>query len=1228
MSAMQRIVVLIAMAILCPALVLGQGGFAAIEGTVKDNSGGVIPGATVTATNVATNQKTSGVTTDIGFFRLAQLLPGNYSVKVEFVGFKSLERPGLELRVGDRVALDLKMEVGETTDTVTVTGETPLLRTGDAQTGEVVTNLMIRNLPQLNRDPLQLLTLAGNVQGGGGRATAGSDTRINGGRTIGVDYIIDGVTAGTGIAHDVVRTIPTTETIGEFRVITNGISAEYGRMSGGAVELITRGGTNQFHGELFEYNKNDAFNANSWQQNALGGKKAHFTNNIYGGVIGGPVWIPKIYDGHDKTFFFFNYEGTRYRQAGTIQETTVMTELERAGDFSQTVYNNQQYLMYDQWGTLTYNDTTKQWLRQDLLGGDGLHIPANRISPVSKALLKYMPLPNQAPRPGSSSVVNFRGVSSSQANNDTWSARIDHQITANQKLFGRFITRDNASGNTRFRGSASTASENFVPNGWGLTLSYDWTLSPTLVLNARAGGNYNPYRSGNLIEAGTTSADVPWDATTGKLLGGSFPWVDLSRTSLPGGNAARYITQAPSEAWNASTTYDSSLSVSKILNRHSLKFGFQHRRYYDNFNNSAGGTFRFMATPVMQQAGIDPGFGADICLALAPASFLLGVNNYAEVVSGRTRALNMNYDSAYVQDDWKVTPRLTLNVGLRWDMQTPVTERFDKLYVWDPEAPAPFTINPGYDFKAAVQEAGLDPAKVPTPSWVTNGFPKGALAITNTPERPTRHGTDYYPWQFAPRFGMAYQINPKTVLRASFGEMFISTTGYAAAYSGEGLKLSESAVAGWHASNDGALHMISTWDNPYQPGQYSPYSRTSQAANYDATTASSPLGYSAKTKMPYELTWHVGVQREMWSGLLVEANYSGNGGRDLLGPENLGLFPKQYFSGGPTGENFAMFSKTVASPTAGQTLENNWVGTKQRLAMLMFDRPYFGVVAVPNANIGRSNYHSLNLRAERRMSRGIAFLANYTFSRSKDDVGGPDRPPGVGWVNLGQKEFQSVDQITDYYGISTIDETHRFSGYYNIQLPFGRGRKWLGNPHNLGTAILDHLVGGWEVAQTAVLRSGRPVVLRAVAYNTNNAYGIQHVFGSFAEGQTTIVDDRFQDPSQVLYSSRDAIPANAVRKFDPAKVVNAQVFTYGTLPSVFEDVRHPGRVSYDLSLMKAFYFRSQENVYLQFRMEASNVFNYHGFGDYNVSVGSALYGFIQGVRNSPREIQMSARLVF
>lgn len=1198
--------------------VFAQGGSGAIRGSIKDSSGAIVPSAKIVAVDVSTGTRNEATTDADGNYLLPRLKPSIYQITVEAAGFKKLDRNGIEIRVSDSLTLDLVLEVGALSETVTVTGEAPLLRTSDAQTGEVITNTMISNIPQLERDPMRLLVLSGNVQGGGTRAEPGSDTRINGGRTVGLEYRVDGVTAGTGMAHKVVDTVPSMETVAEFKVITNGISAEYGRLSGGAVEVVTKSGSNAFHGQLFEYFQNDHLNANSWQQNALGGKKTKFAQNIYGGTLGGPVSIPKVYNGENRTFFFFNYEGKRLRRAGSLQQTSVPTELERKGDFSQTVYNGISPTLFDQNGPVTYDSVSNQYIRQNLIG-NGKVIPQSQIHPVSLALLKNVPLPNRAPTPGTSSSNNYVGPRSDVGNGDMYGLRLDHNFNDKQRFFGRFTHRNSDSGATNWRGPASTAAQNRSQGSLNVTLNYSWMLSPTLIADVRGGVSHYPYSSGNLLPVGFSSADIPFDATTRTLMGTTNE--PLIRT--PGGA----IADSASLAVSNSTTYDSSVSFTKILSRHTIKTGFQMYRFFDNYQNSGSGTFSFQAAPVHQIAGLDYGFGSDLSFAYGTAAYMIGTNNQADLSGGTTRANNFNYYAGYVQDDFRVNSKLTLNLGLRWDMDSPITERHDKLYFWDPTAAAPFKINAGYDFAANVRAAGLDPASIRTPDWVKNGFASGAMRIANTPEFPSRTGTEYRKAQFAPRIGAAYQLDTKTVVRGSFAMMYIPATGAAGAYSGGGLPLADTASAGWHASTDNMVHLYSNWTTPFLPGQYIQYQRTNAGANYGATGPTSPAGYSRTAHMPKEYTMSVSVQRELKGNMVVEANYNGNLGRGLLGPDEVGRFPAELFSGGPAGQNVRTYTTQIVSPTSGQTQNNSVVGPKQNLAILEMAYPYFGAIGVQGVNFGRSNFHSLNLRLEKRMSHGLFFLANYTLSKTLDDVGGPDSGVGANNTVLGGKRQQNVDPLTAVYGISPLDETHVFRFAANYQLPIGQGKTWLGSPQSIGAKILDGAVGGWELAGIGTYRSGRPIVLTATTPNINNNIRAEWTYGNFIDPTNPTIDNpAFGGKSSVFYSTADTVPTNPSRRFFNA--TDAQVFTYGNLPPIFPRTRQPMNINYDMSLMKSFYFTTEHRSYFQLRMEATNFFNIRGFGTYNTTIGSKYFGMITAAGNTARAIQASARIVF
>ena len=1202
-------------------LAYGQTGLGSIGGVVRDPSGAVIPAAKITVTNTATGIKTEVASNAEGYYQVLRLIPGPYSLEAEASGFKKLERPGIEVRVADRLTIDVNLEVGTATEAITVEAEVPLLRTQDAQTGEVITHKFIENLPQLNRDPLRLLVLSGNVQGDGSRAGNGSDTRINGGRTSGIEYYVDGITAGSGGAHRVTELTPAMDAVAEFKVITNGIAAEYGRISGGAVEMVTRSGTNDYHGQAFEYLKNDHLNANSWQQNYLGGKKTVFRNNDFGFTIGGPVWIPKIYNGKDRTFFFVNYEGVRFSQAGALQVASVPTEAERNGDLTGTMFDNIPAFIFDPNGPQIFRSDLNKWERTLPMGGDGKHVPASQIHPVSAALLSKLPMPNKAPTPGTSSQNNFVAPQSTKSSSDFLAARLDHNFTQNHRVFARFTAGSRDFGQTRWRGDLFTAPENHLKEGRFGTVNYDWNVRPTLLFNARTGVMHNPYSAGNLLPADFDNSFIPFEPITKGLLGDKG-MVSIVATFMGWTGFA----DPPSLQQAVNTTYHAGVSMTKLLNKHTVKFGYEHRRYYDNYGSGFDGNFWFQQNPVARYA--EDNDWNSLAFANSIGAYLVGINDWARVIGPHSEALNFNYHAAFVQDDFKVTPKLTVNVGVRWDMETPTTERNDKTYFWDWDAPPAFSINPGYDFASALGEAGL-PTDLPTPTWV-DGFQNGAIRIANTPEFPGRKGQKTNPHQFAPRIGVAYQINSKTVLRSHFGMMYLSSSGNPNALISASANIStaDKADAGWHASNDGLRHLISNWDTPFRPADVTKYVRDNQLANYQSTGSIGPGAWSRESNMPYELTWNLGIQRELPNRFLVEANYSANRGVKLLAPDLVSRFPKAFFRSDDPDWVRAM-KTMVASPTAGQTREDAVVGTKQALAFLYYPMPYYGPVNVFGTNMGSSRYHSLNLRVERRFSQGLAFLLNYSLSQQLDDVGGPEAGNGaITGFAYGSKDVQSVDSINSAWGLSAYDEKHRLITTYSYELPFGKGKRWLGSPQgDMGKTVLDYVVGGWEISGFTAWRSGRPVILVAGNTNVNNDTRVERTFGSYASSDHNLNHPSFSDNNQVLRSSNDPRPEGMTRRFDPSKVLDAKTFTYGTLPPILDNIRHPSFTQTDVSLMKKFRLWSEAS-FLQIRLEAENAFNQRGFGQYNTTIGTPDFGLITTAGNVERRMQVSARIVF
>jgi hypothetical protein len=1206
-----------------------QGGMGQIGGQVLDQAGAVIPNVTVTATNTATGVVTTAVSNEVGSYVLLRLIPGTYTLTVEHPGFKKLVREDVLIQVGDRLNVDLPLQVGQASESVSVTAEVPLVRTEDAQTGEVINNKMIQDLPQLNRDPLALVRLAGNVQGEGDRATAGNTLRINGGRTQGIEYFVDGVTVGTGMARNVSYNTPTTEAVAEFRVVTNGIAAEYGRLSGGAVELVTKSGSNAFHGQLFEYIKNRAFNANTWISNKNGIEKDNFQENIYGGAVGGPVWIPKVYDGRNKTFFFFNYEGYRFRQAGTPQFGSVPTEAMRNGDFTNVCLRGTCAKLYDQNGRVE-KEADGQYYRQDLLN-DGYHILPSQMDPIAKAMLQFVPLPNREPAAGTSWVNNYVGTSRRATDRTDWAIRVDQNIGSNHKLFARFTTHDYLNNpNSRWYGPGQAINEDKNKGMFAATLNYDWTMSPTTILTMRFGGNHTPYTSGSTVDPQVMAA-LPFDSVT-KALVGSNGSIELWAPDM-----TQMLNQASANVTNE-TTYNANISMVKIMNRHMLKFGYDHRRFYDNFANGASG-YMLTTGRTVKRGAFDSGWN-DEDYVLSFAGFLQGYISHYGVSGEKSRAMNFNYHAAYVQDDWRVTDKLTLGLGLRWDVETPVTERYDKLYFWDTEAASPFQMKPGYNWQEELQKgfvaAGLDPAlasNVPNPTWL-NGFPTGAARIANTPEFPDRYGTKYKWNQFAPRFSAAYQASEKTVLRGSIGQIYMSRAGDANALStaGGAMALADSYGEVWHANDPNVPYykMSQTLSNPFRPQDYNTYVRDTYKANQQVTGGDPTLiAYDRNSHMPWEWVWNFNVQRQLSQSFVAEIGYNGNRGQDLLAQDLIHRFPGSEFV--PSKANIYN-TVTVATPV----LDTTKYGDTIPLPIALYPTPYFGPVSVQGINYGRSQYHGMTARLEKRMSQGYGFLLNYTLSRLNDNVGGPNSSNG-GIVSSGTGSHapQSTQSIRDVYGISPIDRTHNLRAYYQVELPFGRGRKWGSDTSTTGAKILDGIIGGWELAGISSWSSGVPIHIDGSNAN-NKPSRVEYVWSSYTSSDRDLGSSNYKGQDSIFYS-QDVDPAvrqSGPRRLDPSKVINPDEpggprFQLGDVDPIYGGVRQPWRIYHDMSLMKKFNFT--ESVYLQFRAEAENVFNMRGWPDIIDDPRSSDYGLMlgeNGFNHGPRRIQLSARLVF
>lgn len=1131
-----------------------------ISGTVTDPAGAVVPGATLTLTNLDTNEARSQTSNDLGAFTFPALPPGRYRIEVEQTGFKRFVEGPLEVRVQQFLSVNPALEVGQTSQTVEVTGQVTLLDPSTSSLSHVVENRQVTELPLNGRNTLALVALTPGIRTQGEftqhvatRSYAGwGNFSSNGGISDANEILVDGGSV-TMFLMNAPSLIPPVDATQEFRVQTNNYSAEFDRSAGAVVNIGIRSGTNRLHGSVYEFFRNSKLDANDFFQNRAGRPRPTLAYNQYGFSAGGPVWLGKLYDGRDKTFFFGNFEGFRQRLARSVT-TTVPTAAQLAGDFSQTfTASGELVTIADPFALRTAANGA---MTRDLFPGN--RIPASRFDSVADRLRannRVWALPNQPGQPFTG-VDNFSTSATQPSDEDQVITRIDHTLNSKWRLFGTYSSQSFSLGGwDPFRNGTDLLEVGGNESNLSQTAVFGATalFSPRLVGEFRS--TYTRFRNNRIPPSDgfdLTSVGFPASLVAQQQVK-AFPRMQFTGVQSMGKLSTSQIRRILN-GWNQSG------SLTWMRNAHTFKFGVQYRVQQGNdFQlDESSGSYQFnqrFTTADPLRALANSGHSV--------ASFLLGLPASGSMSVSERLALQRSYAGFFFHDDWRATRKLTLNLGLRYNLEFGPTERFNRQTYFDFGAVAPI-----------VQKAGLN---VP-----------GALQFTDDKNRSTK---DVYLRQWAPRFGFAYQLQPKTVVRGGYG-IFWLPAGLETSGTSDRNPTSR-VVTPFVSSLDNGITPQDRLSNPF-PNGLLPLLGRSQGL--DSLIGQSVSVFVRGEHVGYTQQWNFNIQRELGNGLALDIAYAGSKGTGLPGNIQADQLPDQYLSLGNA------LNQQVPNPFYGLVSVGTLSQPTVSRAQLLRPFPQYTGVTLTAIDVGSSIYHSMQLKATKRFSRSLLALA-YTLSKGIGDT-----EAVVNWLEPAGTpgSFQNSNNRRPDRSINAFDAPQRLVVYYTLELPFGQGNRWLGN---LGKA--GWVASGWQVNGLYTAQSGNPVFLTTSTNLTNSLGG----------GSRPNNNGR---SAKLSGEPRDRL----TRWFDTSVFSQPAAFTFGNTSRTLPDVRDHGTNNLDLGVLKNNRFGHDGRMNLQFRAEFFNVFNRVRFGDPGLSFGSPQFGNVNSQVNSPRLTQLALKLLF
>ncbi|MBV8829011.1 MAG: carboxypeptidase regulatory-like domain-containing protein [Acidobacteriaceae bacterium] len=1154
-----------------------------IAGIVTDPSGGSIRGARVELQNMATHDVRDFTSQDDGSYRFDNLDPGTYQLTVTAPGFKTYVQQNLVLQAQINSTVHVSLELGNTQQKVEVTAAAVLVDTQTANNVVTMESRLIENLPNATRNPLNFVfALAGTTsppQNYGGRFQVLDQTTanfgLNGGRSDEEAILIDGAPS-QAIDWGGLLVSPLQDSVQEQQVVTNTYDSQYERAGQGIVTLITKGGTPEFHGEAYDYLQNSYLDANFWANNKYGSPRGQYKQNQFGGNIGGPIlkrW---------NLFFFAGYEGLRQPNTQNTGLLSVPTQAERNGDFSQSMLVNGNgvltpAIIYNPFSTTPVTDASGTIVGYTRTPFAGNKIPGNLINPVGQKIANLYPMPNRAPQVAGTDIGNYYAQGSSNTLSDKTDLRTDWAQSSLHRMFFRFSDRfRQGTTNPCYFCNGADFDTNGTNSGWLAVLNDTITPSPHWVINSLV--SYGYWREAyQLVGLGKA------DASTVGLNPSLF-----QAPVIPYVTADSY-TQLGADLNNADyhyarTTSTAMVNVTKEFEKHTLKFGGNFDvQQISNFKDYPGNfSFSSALTSCDPQA-------AGPCLATAAgtsssfsgnaiASELLGTASGGGQGFGISPAMTIHIFGTYIQDQWRITPKLTINAGLRYENQRPATERYNRLMYFDANAANPIN----------AQVAPLLGQNI-----------KGAFEYAN--------GSNRYAWppdntNFAPRMGIAYRITDKLVARAGAGIFYLPASAMIS-FDNPGQFYGFASQTPMIATTTGGFYPADLVSNPFPNGVNQP----TGSSLGPLTLVGDGLGQiwiKQPHPTPYSEEWSFDLQYQIGAHSVIEAGYTGIRGKKLLyGNPNLDLdqlYPSFLSLG-------AQLDQQVANPFYGVAPSSSYLGSQPTIAYNELLRPYpqytylQATRSLPGAH---SAFDALNVKYNHTWSAGLSLLTTYQWSKAMDN--GPE--DFLGWAT-GNQWRDSYHTNLDY-NISTHDVPQSFATALVYELPYGKGKTWGSN----APAVVRQVLGNWQVSSSFRLASGLPLYQVFWSYSNHlNNYGFPgyQLADAIANPTTT------GDPNHWIGASSFAPPPSQ--------------FSLGNVAQRYSQLRERAERNVDVSIAKTFAFT--ERFRAQFRGEAFNVFNYaqynlSAFNSFPLCVSCGDFGDLNSQENHPRLLQFSLKLLF